>query len=133
MLDLLIEAAKAAVVGSDSNDKRNFLLGAIGIRKDGVSVSARNGAVISSSYENYRIIGDAHAECRVIKKMGKGGVLYVARVLKKDGSLAMSRPCGMCRLRIQAAEVQKVYYTINPQQYGVLDIVNDTDWVYTCQ
>lgn len=120
MLYLLREAGKIAL-GNDPNDKRNFILGAIGIRKDGVSVSAKNGAVISSTFDDYRIISDAHAECRVIRKLGKLGTIYVARVLKKDGSLAMARPCGICRLRIQAAQVKKVYYSIDQYHYGLYD------------
>jgi hypothetical protein len=132
MLYLLREAGKIAV-GNDPNDKRNFILGAIGIRKDGVSVSAKNGAVISSTFDDYRIISDAHAECRVIRKLGKCGTIYVSRVLKKDGTLAMARPCGICRLRIQAAQVKKVYYSIDPYHYGLYDPTaseNDMDRIY---
>jgi len=130
MLNLLKEAAK---IGSNSlYDKRNFLLGAIGIRKDGVLVAAKNGAVISSAFEDYRIISDAHAECRVLRKLGKQGVLYVARVLKKDGSLAMARPCGVCQLRIKAAQVKVVFYTVNDFQYGRWDPATDRDRIYSC-
>lgn len=118
MITLLREAAKIALPNAD-NDKRNFMLGAIGIRKDGAIVSAKNGAVISSDYDDYRIISDAHAECRVLRKLGKRGILYVARVLKRDGTLAMARPCGSCRLRIQAAQVRRVYYSIDEYHYGV--------------
>lgn len=129
MLDLLREAAKIAVP-TDPNDKRNFILGAVGIRKDGVIVSAKNGAVICSTFDEYRIISDAHAECRVIRKLGKQGVIYVSRVLKKDGTLAMARPCGACRLRIQAAQVRRVYYTIDEYHYGIYDPHHDTDRIY---
>jgi tRNA(Arg) A34 adenosine deaminase TadA len=120
MLHLLREAAKAAVA-NDPNDKRNFILGAIGVRQDGVMVSAKNGAVISSTFDEYRIISDAHAECRVIRKLGKFGIIYVSRVLKKDGTLAMARPCGGCQIRILAAKVRKVYYSIDEYHYGVYD------------
>lgn len=130
MLPFLLKAAKIALI-TDHNEKRNFLLAAVGIREDGAIISAKNGAVISSTYEDYRIISDAHAECRALRKMGKHGVLYVARVLKKDGSLAMSRPCGGCQLRIKAAKVSKVFYTINNNQYGIWNVIDETDRVYS--
>lgn len=126
MLYLLKEAGKIAL----GDDERNFLLGAIGVRQDGVNVSAKNGAVISSTYDDYRIISDAHAECRVIRKLGKCGTIYVARVLKKNGGFAMARPCGGCQLRIRAAKVKKVFYTINEKQYGIWYPESDRDEVY---
>lgn len=128
MLPLLREAAKIAV--AENFNKKNFLLGAIGIRKDGVAVAAKNGAVISSAYEDYRIISDAHAEVRVIRKLGKQGTIYVARVLKKDGTLAMARPCGGCQLRIAAAQVKKVFYTIDENHYGVFSYIDGSDKIY---
>jgi len=130
MLPFLLEAAKAALTAAPV-DKRNFMLGAVGIRKDGAIVSAKNGAVISSTYEDYRIISDAHAEIRCLRKLGKGGILYVSRVLKKDGSLAMASPCNGCRLRIRAAKVQRVYYTVNDRQYGIWYVDMDRDLIYT--
>jgi tRNA(Arg) A34 adenosine deaminase TadA len=129
MLPLLLEAARIAIP-TDPYDKRAFILGAVGVRKDGVMVSAKNGAVISSTFDDYRIIGDAHAECRVIRKLGKGGTIYVARVLKKDGTLAMARPCGSCRLRCAAAGVRKVYYSIDTDHYGVYHVHDSTDRIY---
>lgn len=120
MLSLLLDAARIACAGH--GDRRNFLLGSIGIRKDGATVSAKNGAVISSStFEDYRVVSDAHAECRVLRKLGKGGILYVSRILKKDGSLAMARPCHICQARIRAARVLKVFYTIDDYHYGIFD------------
>jgi tRNA(Arg) A34 adenosine deaminase TadA len=133
MLDLL-RAAAIVAKSDDPCDKRNFVLGAVGIRKDGVLVSAKNGAVISSTYDDYRVIAEAHAEFRTIRKLGKNApALYVARVLKRDGSLAMSMPCGGCQLRIRAAKVGRVYYTINDKQYGVWDVANDHHQVYSAQ
>ena len=125
-IELLFEAARIAVSG-DPNDKRNFLLGCVGIRKDNAKIVSKNGAVISRTYENYRIISNAHAECRAIRKLGKRGTLYVSRVLKMNGALSMSRPCGGCRLRIKAAQVDKVWYTIDEFHYGIFDVASETD------
>lgn len=129
MLRLILEAAKIALP-SDPNDKRNFILGAIGLRRDGVIVAAKNGAVISSTYEDYRIISDAHAECRVLRKLGKDGIIFVARVLKRDGSLAMARPCGICQHRVRAARVKKVYYSIDNYHYGIFNPEERSDRIY---
>lgn len=57
-----------------------------------------------------------HAECDVILQARnrtnlRGSTIYVARLLKFDGSIAMSRPCPSC-IRICAKYgIKKVYYT----------------------
>lgn len=132
MLPLLIKAGKVAIASNINDDKKNFLLGCIGIRaQDGVMVSAKNGAVITSSYNSYKIIGDAHAEMRVLKKMGRGGILYTTRILK-NGTFAMARACAGCRQRIKMAEVDRVYYTIDQNHYGVWLVKYDIDKIYDC-
>ena len=132
MLDLLLFAAKIALP-PDKNDMRNFWLGCVGIRKDGAMVFSRNGAVYSTSVEDYQLIPIGHAECRAIKKMDWGGTLYVARVLRKDKSIAMAKPCSICQTKIKAKGITKVYYTINPNQYGIWDVKKDTDRIYSCK
>jgi tRNA(Arg) A34 adenosine deaminase TadA len=129
-ITLLFEAAKFAI-GSNPNDKRSFILGAFGERgKDNKLVKARNGAVSSSvSSEKYRIIGEAHAEIRLLQKLGHGGTIYVARILKRDGLLAMAKPCGGCQVRIKAAKVKKVYYSVNYYQYGVWEVEKDYNYI----
>lgn len=118
MLELLKAAAKVAMP-SDNSDIRSYFLGCIGIRKDGTIVHSRNGAVHSTSIDNYQLIPDAHAECRTIKKMDRGGILYVARVRRKDKCLAMSMPCAICRIKIKAKGIKKVYFTIDENYYGL--------------
>lgn len=132
MHSYLIQAGKIAVSKTPALEKRNFILGCIGVRWDGAIVSTKNGAVISSAFENYRIISDAHAEARCLKKMGRGGTLYVARVLKKNGEYAMSRPCGGCQIQIRAAKIKEVYYTIDQFHYGVWNVEKDVDKIYDC-
>ena len=132
MLPLLMSAAKVALPTS-SDDPRNFWLGCIGIRQDGATVSSRNGAVeYSTSIANYHFHPNSHAEGRVLRKLGKHGIVFVSRVSKKDHSLAMARPCGMCQVRLRAFGVKKVYYTINNDQYGVWYPSSDTDKIYSC-
>lgn len=132
MLPLLLSAAKVAI-SSDNKDKRNFWLGAIGIRNDGVSVSARNGASsFSASVETYHLTPNSHAEGRLLRKLGKYGVVYVSRVSRKDRSLAMARPCSMCRIRLKSYGVKKVFYTIDDNHYGIWYPDKDQDKIIEC-
>jgi len=133
MLSLLRQAA-AISLPTTKNDPRGFWLGCIGIREDGVQVSARNGAVeFHDTIENYHLVPSSHAEGRVLRKLGKNGIVYVARVSRKDGSLAMARPCGMCQVRLRSWKVKKVFYTINETQYGVWYPDSDTDKIYKAE
>ena len=132
MLPLLISASQVAVP-NDGNDKRNFWLGAIGIRNDGVSVSSKNGAsAFSASVETYHLTPNSHAEGRLLRKLGKYGVVYVARVSRKDRSLAMARPCGMCQIRLRGYNVRKVFYTIDDNHYGIWYPDKDRDKIIEC-
>lgn len=132
MLELLLLAAKVAMPTID-NDKRSFFLGAIGIRNDGAVVCSKNGACeFSTSIKEYQLQPNAHAEGRVLRKLGKNGIIFVARVSKRDGSLAMSRPCSMCRTRLKGFKVKKVYYTIDSLHYGIWDPKTDKDRIFEC-
>ncbi len=128
MLEYLKLAAQIA--RSHNEPKKNFLMACVGIRQDGAMVSARNGSIISSPQKNYRIVPEAHCEARTLRKLGKGGILFVARVLKKDGALAMAAPCLGCRLLIRAARVPKVIYSVNELQFGIWSVPNDYDRVF---
>lgn len=119
MFKLLQLAAKVAMPTAEK-DPRTFWLGCVGVREDGVMVSAKNGASqFSTVVENYQIMPGSHAEGRVLRKLGFNGEVYVARVSRKDNSLAIARPCGMCQVRLRSFRVRKVYYTINDCQYGM--------------
>lgn len=134
MLNMLKLAGKIAVPVTE-NDARNFWLGCVGIRNDGVLVSARNGSIqhmFSKSLDpelNDKSC-DYHAEGRALRKMDKGGTLYVARISRKDGSYCMSRPCNLCQSKIRAKKIEKVYYTVNHSQYGVWHVESDRDVIY---
>lgn len=132
MLHLLHQAAEVALPSSDI-DYRDYWLGAVGVREDGVLVSAKNGAAsFRTTIKSYELLPTSHAEGRILRKLGKGGTIFVARVSKKDGSLVMAMPCPMCQIRIRSFKVPKVYYTINSQQYGIWDVKKDShrvcDW-----
>lgn len=119
MLQMLERAAGVALPTS-SIDQRNFWLGCVGIRSDGAIVSSRNGATEFSTFvENYQLLPTAHAEGRILRKLGKYGTLYISRVSRKDGSFKLAKPCRMCQVQIKSARVEKVHYSIDDQSYGL--------------
>lgn len=127
----MLQMAAGVALPTIENDTRNFWLGAVGIRQDGVIITARNGiAAHSTKVKDYQLQPNSHAEGRALRKLGKYGTLYVARVLRKDNSYAMARPCKMCRTRLAAAKIDKVYYTIDNEHYGVWYPEEDVDKVF---
>lgn len=96
----------AAQVSRLKDDDRTYFHGAVGIRKDGVIVCSANGNPKEPEPRH-------HAEARVLRKMGKGGILYVVRTLA-DGSWAMSKPCTDCMKLIYSHDVKIIGYSENP-------------------
>lgn len=123
-------AAKIAVPIHPETELRQFWLGAVGVRWDGKIVSTKNGAVHSTSTDDYRPIAWSHAEARLCRKLGKGGTVYVVRIARKDRSLVMSRPCATCERILKAFAVKKVFYSINSEYYGAWDLSLDRDEVF---
>lgn len=103
----------AALTATKRDDERSFLLGAVGIRYDGVLVKSVN----ASSFHPVRT---GHAEARLCKKLDVGSVVYVVRVKLLDGSLAIARPCKACQKILRSTGVSKVYYSISNSEYGVM-------------
>lgn len=123
MLKLIRLAAQVAVPSDRDRDKRAFWLGAIGVRGDGVIVSARNGSVqVSETIGNGWSFPHAHAESRLCRKLDYGATVYVARVSPQTDDLAMSRPCYDCIMALRNKRVAKVYYSVSPTEYGVIDL-----------
>ena len=102
-------AKKTALKGGG---RRQHRLGAVGIRYDGALVKARNLANIHPEPH-------AHAEARIVKKMGRGGVIYVVRILR-NGSYALARPCLKCQQLMINHDIRRCYYSISDNEYGVL-------------
>lgn len=129
-------AAKVALGGEH---QRNFLVGSVGLRHDGVLVSACNGAVYSTDSAEYRPIPSSHSEARISNKLTPGSIVYVVRVAKKNNGLTpigttafvMSRPCDRCRNSLIARGVSKAFYTIDTVSYGCFDFRTMTDTQYT--
>lgn len=95
------------------DDARNFWLGAAGLRADGALVRARNGP-------SKQVEPSAHAETRLIRKLDLGATVFVARISRATGQWALAKPCEGCKYRLLAKGVKKIYYTIGPNEYGVI-------------
>jgi len=102
----------AASMARSKEDGRSFLLGAIGIRSDGVMVKALNSI---SEVPNRR----CHAEYRLASRLDYGATIYVARVKLIDQTFGMSKPCKNCQKMLASRKVKKVYYTISQNEYGI--------------
>ena len=135
MLKLLKLAAEYSA--SHSDDKRLFLLGAVGVRNDGRIVHARNDAVRDtcprddkSTFYIYKRFPESHAEVRLTRKLGFNATVYVARVTKGAGELAMARPCSTCQAILRAFRCKKAFYTISNSEWGVFDFCTNEDAYY---
>lgn len=127
-IDYFEMAADAAMI--DKENERNFWIGSIGLRRDGAIVSARNGAVFSTQASKFELIPSSHAEGRILNKMDRGGTIYVARIAKLTRQYAMAAPCPMCQIRIKSFMIERVYYTINANQYGCWYVGKDYHKVF---
>lgn len=104
-------AAKTAMKG---DNKRSFILGALGLRKDGAMVKSFNAPTISPDRF-------CHAENRLAKKLDVGATVYVARVRLDNFEFGMSKPCHNCMKALIAKKVKRIYYTISNNEYGVIN------------
>ncbi len=107
----ILEAA-ALLAFSTKNREKNFFHGCIVQREDGAFVKSVNSTFVENKTP------PAHAEARALRKAGRGGVLWVARV-SRHGDWAMSQPCPTCRALIINKGIRKVFYTIGPGEFGV--------------
>ena len=108
----------AANVATQKKDRRSFFLGVVGVRKDGRLVSASNGPTVVPSK-------NAHAEARVSRKLDVGSIVYIARMAMnrktKKREFALSKPCKSCQRILKSVGVKRVYYTIGPNEYGIME------------
>jgi tRNA(Arg) A34 adenosine deaminase TadA len=103
-------ASQVADISTDI--KRKAFIGAVAIRRDGTMVVSRNGA---TPWPNGKS-PSSHAEGRILRKSGYGATVYVARV-KRNGSLALARPCQYCMPALRARGVEMVYWTIDNTEW----------------
>jgi tRNA(Arg) A34 adenosine deaminase TadA len=104
----------AAKRAAKNRDRRTFYVGAIGIRNDGTMVMAWNG----SSKDPNRV---AHAEYRLASKLDQGAVVYVARICVGKWTFGLAKPCRACQKILKSKKVRKIFYSIGPDEYGVIE------------
>ena len=110
----------AKEIAQSKSDKRFFLVGSVGVRKDGVIVGAPNAPTPEPERKT-------HSEYRTCQKLDHHSTVYVARILRKNGDYAIARPCYDCANVLRSKRVKKVYYTISPNEYGIFDPYSNTD------
>lgn len=92
---------------------RRFLHAAVGIRSDGTLVQACNGPAKTPNRMG-------HAEYRLCRKLDYGAEVYVVRLSRETGQLVLSRPCNNCIKVLKSKKVKRVYYSIGPNEFGVM-------------
>lgn len=107
-LESAINLARASLGRSG----KAFTLAAVGVRADGANVVSVNGW-------NVDVEPKHHAEGRVVRKLDVGAVLYIARV-KKDGTVAMAKPCPACQALLRSRRVSEVHFTIDEGSWGTM-------------
>jgi deoxycytidylate deaminase len=108
----------ASHISVKGNRLRRALVGAVGQRSDGTIVQAWNGSSAGTTYDR---CPSAHAEARLLRKLDAGSTVYVARTRKEDGKLAIAKPCKDCERLMRHRGVKRVEYSINDNEYGVLE------------
>lgn len=118
-LETAIEIARASL----GRTGKGFTLAAVGIRSDGATVLSVNGW-------NTDVEPKHHAEGRVSRKLDVGSTLYVARI-KKNGTVAMSKPCPACQVLLRARGVTWVHFTIDEESWGTLNLKTGLEKIRT--
>jgi len=111
----LLELA-AAVADRAPSCRKAYRLAAVAVRTDGLLVSAFNVQALGQKEQRR-----GHAEYRLHSKLTSGSVVGVARV-NALGEWAMAKPCVACETLLRNRRVRVVYYTIAPDEYGVLNL-----------
>jgi len=63
-----------------------------------------------------------HAEASALRGVDAcGATLYVARVTRRN-TLGMARPCAGCEKLLRAAQVRRVVWTVEDDEYGVMAV-----------
>jgi len=106
-------AAKVAQLGDSKEANRQYRIGSVGVRKDGVIVCSSNVSIRTPNK-------DAHAEARLAKKLTPQSVVFVVRI-DRAGDFKMAKPCEACAKKLRLSKIRKCYYTINNSEYGVIE------------
>lgn len=64
---------------------------------------------------------DSHAEARLFRKLDYGSTVYVARIRRDNGLIAMAKPCKTCQSVMKNRGVKQCFYTISPSEFGCVE------------
>lgn len=92
---------------------RKYCLGAVAKRLDGALVYAYNGRPLN-------VYAPSHAEFRLSKKLDSSNTVFVSRINRNTGTIALARPCRACQIALKSKKVEKVIYSISETEYGVM-------------
>jgi tRNA(Arg) A34 adenosine deaminase TadA len=104
----------AARISIKGNWRRKAHIGCLAVRGDGTIVQSWNGCSTD-------VCPTAHAEARLARKLDAGSVVYVARVRRDNGKMAMSKPCAHCERILKNRGVKRIEYSINEHEFGILE------------
>lgn len=99
----LFALACRAASRRDRRFRRDYLVGAIGIRADGARVSSQN-------LPDCNRRACSHAETRLCRKLDFGSEVFVVRI-GRDGKLMDCMPCPWCLKNLVDKGVKKCYYS----------------------
>ena len=116
-----ITAAHAvAMTGTGVGMRSKFRLGAVLVNKNSiVSVgtnSYKTHLLMSKRTEWPYLYAEQHAIVRAGVDNCEGLDLYIARV-KKDNSLALSKPCNVCAELIRDVGIKNIYYSTDTEEF----------------
>jgi tRNA(Arg) A34 adenosine deaminase TadA len=107
---MLAISVRVALMGDTD---RKYCLGAVAKRTDGALVYAYNGRPLN-------VHAPSHAEFRLSKKLDSSSTVFVSRVNRNTGVIALSKPCNACQIALKSRNVNKVIYSITDKEYGVM-------------
>jgi len=116
-------------IQKEYEDGRKYLVGAIALDDRGNIISMRTN--IPKTHPRMRELSRSahwgsqkiflHAEvATLVSSYTHVHTLIIARI-KKDGTLAIAKPCPICRLAIKEAKVKKAYYTDEAGELTLLE------------
>lgn len=111
-MEQLVMQAYARASKTFKNRSQTYKHYALGIRSDGAQVHAVNSAAPYPSPKS-------HAERRLCARLDWGATVIVVR-LDANFELALSKPCRHCERALRRWGVKKVYYSISPNEIGIL-------------
>lgn len=121
-----IEVARAVALSSlGTGPNSQFRLGSVLVYKKRIISSGVNSHHTDRKMLKFYPYPFVHAESAAIFKRGLdncyGCVLYSCRV-KKDGTIALSKPCQFCSDLIKEVGIKRVVYSISENEYGEIKV-----------